>query len=53
MGKLVTQALAEKNLRAIYVTNRTYNHAVELAQEIGGRAMRYADGSALPLYRLV
>ncbi|MDV0444297.1 glutamyl-tRNA reductase [Methanorbis rubei] len=40
MGKLVTQALAEKNLRAIYVTNRTYNHAVELAQEVGGRAMR-------------
>ncbi|HJK17350.1 MAG TPA: glutamyl-tRNA reductase [Methanocorpusculum sp.] len=40
MGKLVTQALAEKNLRAIYVTNRTYNHAVELAQEIGGRAIR-------------
>lgn len=39
MGKLVTQALAEKNLRAIYVTNRTYNHAVELATEIGGRAM--------------
>ena len=31
--------LAEE-LRAIYVTNRTYNHAVELAQEIGGRAMR-------------
>ncbi len=40
MGKLVTQALAEKNLRAIYVTNRTYDHAVELAGEIGGRAMR-------------
>ncbi|MDR0438852.1 MAG: glutamyl-tRNA reductase [Methanocalculaceae archaeon] len=40
MGMLVTQALAKKNLRAIYVTNRTYNHAVELAQEIGGRAMR-------------
>ncbi|HJK01559.1 MAG TPA: glutamyl-tRNA reductase [Methanocorpusculum sp.] len=39
MGKLVSQALAEKNLRAIYVTNRTYNHAVELAREIGGRAM--------------
>ncbi|HJJ90759.1 MAG TPA: glutamyl-tRNA reductase [Methanocorpusculum sp.] len=39
MGKLVTQALAEKNLRAIYVTNRTYNHAVDLAREIGGRAM--------------
>ncbi|HJJ98876.1 MAG TPA: glutamyl-tRNA reductase [Methanocorpusculum sp.] len=39
-GRLVTQALAEKNLRAIYVTNRTYNHAIELAQEIGGRAMR-------------
>jgi glutamyl-tRNA reductase len=40
MGKLVTQALVEKNLRAIYVTNRTYYHAVELAREIGGRAMR-------------
>jgi glutamyl-tRNA reductase len=40
MGKLVTQALVKKNLRAIYVTNRTYNYAVKLAQEIGGRAMR-------------
>ncbi|MDR3102203.1 MAG: glutamyl-tRNA reductase [Methanocalculaceae archaeon] len=39
MGRLVTQALAEKELQAIYVTNRTYDHAVELANEIGGRAL--------------
>ncbi|MDO5846139.1 MAG: glutamyl-tRNA reductase, partial [Methanocorpusculum sp.] len=36
---LVTKSLAEKNLRAIYVTNRTYENAVLLAGEIGGRAM--------------
>lgn len=40
MGRLVTQALSEKNLRAIYVTNRTYDHALELAKEVGGRAMK-------------
>lgn len=39
MGKLVSKSLAEKNLRAIYVTNRTYENAVHLAEEIGGRAM--------------
>ncbi|MDO5844701.1 MAG: glutamyl-tRNA reductase [Methanocorpusculum sp.] len=39
MGKLVTKSLAEKHLRAIYVTNRTYENAVRLADEIGGRAM--------------
>ncbi|MDO5846562.1 MAG: glutamyl-tRNA reductase, partial [Methanocorpusculum sp.] len=39
MGRLVTKSLAEKNLRAIYVTNRTYENAVLLAGEIGGRAM--------------
>lgn len=39
MGRLVTKSLAEKHLRAIYVTNRTYQNAVLLAEEIGGRAM--------------
>ncbi len=39
MGRLVTKSLAEKNLRAIYVTNRTYENARVLAYEIGGRAM--------------
>ncbi len=40
MGKLVAKCLAEKNLRAIYVTNRSYENAVSLAQEIDGMAMR-------------
>ena len=39
MGKLVTKALSEKNLRAIYVTNRTYENALKLAEEVNGRAM--------------
>lgn len=39
LGKLVTKSLAEKNLRAIYVTNRTYENAVRLAEEVHGRAM--------------
>ncbi|MDO9523562.1 MAG: glutamyl-tRNA reductase [Methanocorpusculum sp.] len=40
MGTLVARALCEKNLRAIYVTNRSFDRAVLLAQEIKGRAMR-------------
>jgi glutamyl-tRNA reductase len=39
MGRLVTQALAAKHLTAIYVTNRTYDRAVALAAEIGGKAV--------------
>jgi glutamyl-tRNA reductase len=39
MGRLVTKSLAEKNLRAIYVTNRTYENAQKLACEVNGRAM--------------
>jgi len=39
LGTLVTKSLAEKNLRAIYVTNRTYENAVKLAEEVQGRAM--------------
>ncbi len=40
MGTLVARALCEKNLRAIYVTNRSFDRAVLLANEISGRAMR-------------
>ncbi len=40
MGTLVARALCEKNLRAIYVTNRSFDRAVLLAEEIKGRAMR-------------
>ncbi|HJJ47429.1 MAG TPA: glutamyl-tRNA reductase [Methanocorpusculum sp.] len=39
MGRLVTKSLAEKKLRAIYVTNRTYENALALAKEVNGQAM--------------
>ena len=48
MGLLVTQALAVKGLTAIYVANRTYEHAVMLADKIGGRAVNFKD-----LYRYI
>ena len=48
MGLLVTQALAAKGLTAIYVANRTYGRAVELAEEIGERAVNFKD-----LYRYI
>ncbi len=40
MGMLVTQALAARDLTAIYVANRTHGRAVELARKIGGKAVR-------------
>ena len=40
MGMLVTQALAARNLTAIYVANRTHGRAIELARKIGGKAVR-------------
>ena len=39
-GRLVAKALSEKDIRAIYVANRSFENAVALAEEIGGRAMR-------------
>jgi glutamyl-tRNA reductase len=39
MGMLVAQALAARELTAIYVANRTHGRAVELARKIGGRAV--------------
>ena len=47
MGMLVAQALAAKDLTAIYVANRTYERAVVLAGKIGGKAVRLSD---LPRY---
>jgi len=43
MGRLVTKALREKDLTAIYVTNRTHERAVELAEEIGGKAITFKE----------
>ncbi|MDD4568243.1 MAG: glutamyl-tRNA reductase [Methanoculleus chikugoensis] len=48
MGVLVAQALAARDLTAIYVANRTYERAVMLADKIGGRAVNFKD-----LYRYV
>ena len=43
MGLLVSQALAAKNLTAIYVANRTFLRAKILAGKIGGRAVRFSE----------
>jgi glutamyl-tRNA reductase len=43
MGLLVAQALAAKDLTAIYVANRTYERAVILAKKIGGRAVKFDE----------
>jgi len=43
MGMLVAQALAAKNLTAMYVANRTYGRAVILADKIGGKAVRLSE----------
>lgn len=43
MGLLVAQALAAKDLTAIYVANRTYERAVILARKIGGRAVKFDE----------
>ena len=43
MGRLVAKALAEKDLNAIFVANRTYYVAVELAQDLGGQAILFSD----------
>ncbi len=48
MGMLVAQALAAKDLTAIYVTNRTPERAEILAGKIGGKAVKFDD-----LYRYV
>ena len=41
MGTLVAKALAEKNLKAIFVANRTYYKAIKLAEELDGEAILF------------
>jgi len=43
MGLLVAQALAAKQLTAMYVANRTFGRAVKLAEKIGGKAVRMTE----------
>lgn len=43
MGSLVAKSLAEKNLEAIFVANRTYYTAVQLAKDLNGEAIFFDD----------
>ncbi len=40
MGTLVARAISEKNLKAMFIANRTYERAKVLAAEVGGRAAK-------------
>jgi len=43
MGQLVARALAARKLKAIYVTNRSFDRALMLADKIGGKAVKFDD----------
>ncbi len=43
MGTLVAHALAHRNVSAIYVANRTFERAEELAEELNGFAVQYDE----------
>jgi glutamyl-tRNA reductase len=43
IGVLVAKALAEKDIEAIYIANRTFKKAEEIAYELGGHAVRLDD----------
>ncbi len=43
MGTLVANGLAQKNLKGIYVANRTFGQAQKLASSLGGVAVRLDD----------
>ncbi|MCF0226455.1 MAG: glutamyl-tRNA reductase [Methanobrevibacter sp.] len=43
MGSLVAKSLSEKNLEAIFVANRTYYAAVQLAKDLDGEAIFFDD----------
>ncbi len=41
MGRLVAKAIASKNVKAVLIANRTFSKAKELAEKIGGIAVRF------------
>jgi len=43
IGVLVAKALAEKDIEVIYIANRTFKKAEEIAYELGGHAVRLDD----------
>ncbi|MCW3135995.1 MAG: glutamyl-tRNA reductase [Canidatus Methanoxibalbensis ujae] len=43
MGTLVAKALAEKELSGMFIANRTFEKAIQLAREVGGFAARLEE----------
>jgi glutamyl-tRNA reductase len=43
MSRLTAQALVSRGARSIFVTNRSYERAVELASDMGGSAVRFDE----------
>jgi|ERR1043166_10903 glutamyl-tRNA reductase len=43
MGEVCVRHLAKKGARSVIVSNRSYERAVKLASEFGGRAVRFDD----------
>jgi glutamyl-tRNA reductase len=43
MSRLTAQALVSRGAKSIFVTNRSYDRAVDLANEMGGSAVRFDD----------
>ncbi len=41
MGTLVTSALVHRNMNLIYIANRTYEKARDLARDLGGEAVKF------------
>ncbi len=46
-GKLAARALNESGVRRVVVTNRTYNRAAGLAEELGGEVIPFEDMSKM------
>jgi len=47
MSRITAQALVSRGAKSIFVTNRSYDRAVDLANEMGGRAVRFDDRQAV------
>ncbi len=43
MSRITAQSLVSRGAKSIFVTNRSYERAVELANEMGGSAVRFDD----------
>jgi glutamyl-tRNA reductase len=54
MSRITAQSLVSRGAKSIFVANRSYDRAAELAQEMGGSAVRFDDWqSVLPLVDVV